>query len=254
MLHPEAQKHIRDLSEQELLEYIRAGTALYQPDAIEFALQEFERRYPGSEHIAELKIGVRRGDVSENAATAQAEALLKEPPLPPRANAARKLKELGTEYIVLGTCLGLLGFVATFIERATEPGAVAWSIFIALMFFAGLHFLVARRIQRTGLPWVISALALATFSAVSLTLGIAVATLRVLVTALNKGRIDPKDAIASVAGLFFPLLIMAVMLRAAVWLIIYATRILTHPSPLDAAPHSFPVEPPEKLSSSDLKF
>jgi hypothetical protein len=67
MLRPEAEKHIQGLGEQELAEYIRAGTEFYQPEAIDFAMAEFRRRYPSSQRIDELEAAVRGGDVSPEA-------------------------------------------------------------------------------------------------------------------------------------------------------------------------------------------
>jgi hypothetical protein len=43
-LHDRAREHILGLSDSELAEYIAAGITLYEPEAIEFARKEFNRR------------------------------------------------------------------------------------------------------------------------------------------------------------------------------------------------------------------
>jgi hypothetical protein len=43
-LHERTREHILSLSDEELADYLAAGTALYEPEAVEFAREEFARR------------------------------------------------------------------------------------------------------------------------------------------------------------------------------------------------------------------
>jgi hypothetical protein len=55
MLHEKARTHITGLANDELAEYIRGGTDLYQEEAIRFAREEFARRNLSPEVVRELE-------------------------------------------------------------------------------------------------------------------------------------------------------------------------------------------------------
>jgi membrane protein implicated in regulation of membrane protease activity len=54
MLDESVQSHISGLTDEDLLEYIRAGTEMYRPDAIEYAHRELEHRGLSQEQIVVL--------------------------------------------------------------------------------------------------------------------------------------------------------------------------------------------------------
>ncbi len=70
-MHIQAQEHIHNLTNDELMEYIEEGVALYDPDAIAFARQELDRRDVVPERLAqmesnaEMRVGQRSADTHE---------------------------------------------------------------------------------------------------------------------------------------------------------------------------------------------
>lgn len=44
MLHAETTKHIRGLTDEALADYVATGVEMYEPEAVEFAREEFARR------------------------------------------------------------------------------------------------------------------------------------------------------------------------------------------------------------------
>jgi hypothetical protein len=53
MLRDAIQEHIRGLSDDELAEYVQAGVEMYEPEAVEFAREEFARRNLSPEMIVQ---------------------------------------------------------------------------------------------------------------------------------------------------------------------------------------------------------
>ncbi len=55
MLHQETTKHIENLSDSELLEYVLTGERIYDPEAVDFAKAELERRGLSPEQLERLR-------------------------------------------------------------------------------------------------------------------------------------------------------------------------------------------------------
>jgi|GEM_PF-3715048 len=165
MLRPEARNHIDGLSDAELIRYIRSGTALYQPEALAYALQLFKQRQPNSPLVQELADGLARGEVSVEAARQKADALGSEALLRPEEIVARRLRTLGWLLVLPWLLITIAALVMT---ANSERGTwVLWLISLVAGLFMGLHFLVARKVRSATPIWAIITLVIAVIDALA---------------------------------------------------------------------------------------
>lgn len=159
MLRPEARNHIDGLNDAELIRYIRSGTALYQPEALAYALDVFKQRQPESPLVQELAEGLARGEVSAEAARQKAEALGSEALLKPEEIAARRLRTLGWLLVLPWLLVTIAALVMT---ASSERGAwMLLLISVVVGLFMGLHFVVARKVRAAAPAWVIITIVIA---------------------------------------------------------------------------------------------
>lgn len=93
MLYERARDHISNLSDQDLAEYVKEGTEMYDPEAVAFARQEMERRGVSAEQLRELESQAEARIEQRNA---EAEEMAKRP--------------LGTTGRILAFAGGFIGF------------------------------------------------------------------------------------------------------------------------------------------------
>ena len=141
MLYPETIEHIRGLGDEELAEYVATGVEMYEPEAVEFARAEFDRRQIDPALLARAQAGVV---AIRHAYWAQAERAAVAP-----LDWADKAIAFVAGFFFLGTFV-LIGLkIMRLYERGERRKAAQWPIYAAVGAVAFVVFLLVAAL--TGL-------------------------------------------------------------------------------------------------------